>query len=194
VFLHILKEPLTQDSRHVEELLDQLSWYLSFFWAAFSKASAIDVSYAEHASSTLGWIGLAFYEAEYLKITEVSADNIISVTSHCFRKVEDLSTYQVADILMPIWYIRMLAEVKHDEATIHVLDSKLVKLQEIAGEQSTEILKALQTRQRQLQEDLSAYDSERRVMFDKSKSLLKQVIEKYQKSEDKRSSASQDEN
>jgi hypothetical protein len=63
VYLHLLKEPMTDDAHYVDELAAQLRWYLSFFWLAFSKANVVDFTYAEHASNTLGWIGLAFLNA-----------------------------------------------------------------------------------------------------------------------------------
>jgi hypothetical protein len=153
---------------------------LNFFRAAFSKASTIDLSYAEHATNTLGWIGLTFYEAGNLKITETGVDNIISAASQCFKKAGASSYYQLAGLLMSILYIKILAEAKRDDTTVRVLDSKLMNLEEMIGEQWPKMLQALQMRQRPLQEELNSYDQNVLIMFDKTKRLLKQLIEKYQ--------------
>jgi hypothetical protein len=74
-----------------------------------------------------------------------------------------------------------------------MLDSKLVKLEEMTGERWSETLQALKTRQRQLHEELNAHNSERLVMFNESKRLLKQLLERYQNSNGETRSTSQDE-
>jgi hypothetical protein len=86
VYLHLLKEPMTNDAHYVGELTSQLCRYLSFFWVAFSKANVVDLTYAEHASKTLGWIGLAFLDAGGQKITQASADNIVSIAKYGCKK------------------------------------------------------------------------------------------------------------
>lgn len=127
VYLHLLKEPISNDAYYVDELVTQLRSHLSFFWAAFSKATAVDFTFAEHASKTLSWIGLAFLDAGHKKITQASADNIVSITNDGCKKIKGLSAHQVADLLLPIWYMRMLAEATQDDPMVSILDSKLGK-------------------------------------------------------------------
>jgi hypothetical protein len=178
VYLCLLKEPMANDAHYVDELAAQLRWYLSFFWVAFSKANAVDLTYAEHATETLGWIGLAFLDAGHQKITEASADNIMSITKDGWKKIDGLSAYQIADLLIPIWYMRVLAEVKQDNPIVSMLDSKLVKPGTMTDAQWLEVQHALQNSKGELQKELND-DYHDQIMFDENKYLLKKLLQKY---------------
>jgi hypothetical protein len=178
LYLCLLKEPMTNDAHYVDELAAQLRWYLSFFWEAFSKANVVDLTYAKHASETLGWVGLTFLDVGHKKITQASANNIVSIAKYGSPKIDALSADQIADLLMPIWYMRMLAEAKQDDPMVNLLDSKLVKPETMTDALWQEAQQALEDSKDEIEMELSD-DYHNLGMYAKNKNLLKNLLQKY---------------
>ncbi|MGQ9512639.1 hypothetical protein [Thermodesulfitimonas sp.] len=109
VYQWLLVNPVTNDDRHINELLKQIPWYLAFFWVTFAKATNITYYYAREACDTLAWIGMSFLDARYREVTEACISNITSIAesyhevSKRIRKKRALG--EVTELFEFLWYI-----------------------------------------------------------------------------------------
>jgi hypothetical protein len=160
VFLNILQNPITDNQEHLKEVESCYRLYLSFFWLVFSrKKTSIDFQFAEEATDTLAVIGMCFYNLGYKDITRICIDNIASIAESYQEMANPNSlpqaahAFNVVDVIMPIWLIRVLMEDKKEVPFLKQIDEKLVtflkgKVMSLAGDDP------LETRKRQLQRDL----------------------------------------
>lgn len=162
VYLHHLDNPVTEDIGHQAELANQVPWYLSFFCVTFSKASTFNHLRAREACDLLAWTGLSFHKYQILyhaglssNITESCISNISSIIESYCRLTKNIDPYQIADFLIYLWYIRLLAEKENDKSLLKKVDEKINKPKAISDEKWTEVLSALEVRKEQLQEELN---------------------------------------
>jgi len=157
VYLNLLDNPVTTIDTHNKALADQVKSYLAFFWVTFSNATSIDKQRAEVACDTLSWVGLAYYNIGHHEVTESCMDNIASITDSFCRISQSYSPYVVADLLMPIWYIRMLAEKKEDKAFLCKIDGKLSKPATLNSDIWPHVQEAIEFRKGQLKDNLHSF-------------------------------------
>jgi len=160
IFLDLLAKPVTDNSEYLKEVESCFLWYLSFFWLAFSKKkTSIELQFAEEATDALAFIGLLFYKLDRKEVTRICIDNIASI-AESYQEMADPNSlpqachaFNLVDVIMPIWKIRLLMEAKDDSAFLKQIDEKLSaflkgKVMSVAGADP------LDTRKRQLQEEL----------------------------------------
>jgi len=165
VYQWLLVNPVTNDDRHINELLKQIPWYLAFFWVAFARATNITYYYAREACDTLAWIGMSFLDAGYREVTEACISNITSIAesyhevSKRIRKKVALG--EVTELFEFLWYIRLLAYFRDDRTIIRKAEESLEKLESLLPEEEWSFIEQeLETRKRRLDNKLrEAYPS-----------------------------------
>jgi hypothetical protein len=134
VHLEVLEEQHTDQHSWKDELVNQIRWYIAFFWAAFKKSKVINRSYAYEACKVVGRVGILFYEAGFPEVVTSSVGAIESVSASFSQKGDIKSQYQVAELLMFIWQIRLLAEAREDASMIQQIDKELGESDIFKGE------------------------------------------------------------
>jgi hypothetical protein len=159
VYLDLLQNPVADNKDHIDKLVDQIPWYLAFFWVTFSKTTTFSYQRAEEACDILSRIGLAYYNAGFPEVTETSVSNITSiVTSYC-EKTQNINPYHAANLLMRIWYIRVFADAQGDADREATIVAKMDKPDTITADRWLEVERALEIRKAQLEEDLGEIQS-----------------------------------
>lgn len=174
VYLEFLKNPETDNIRHKEELVKQIPWYTAFFWVTFSKATTFNYQQAENACDTLAWIGMSFHNAKFYDVVESSVSNISSIIGSFCKITKNADPYQVADLLIFIWHIQLLAEAKNDKDLLTKIEKKMAKPKTVTDEEWIEVLDALEIRKEQLNEELSKDEKYR--LTDNATGLLRHLL------------------
>lgn len=161
VYLHHLDNPVTEDIGHQAKLANQVSWYLSFFWVTFSKASTFNYHRAREACDILAWTGLSFYKYRILyhkglssNITESCISNISSIVESYCRLTKNVDPYQIAELLGYLCYIRMLAEKENDKSLMKKIDETIKKPKSLSDERWAEVMELLEGQREHLQNKL----------------------------------------
>ena len=151
VYLHHLDNPVTEDIGHQAGIAKQVSWYLSFFWVVFSKTSTFNYLRAHDACDILAWTGLSFHKYRILyhaglssNITESCISNISSIIESYCRLTKNIDPYQIADFLIYLWYIRLLAEKENDTSLLKNVDERINKPKALSDEKWKEVLESLE--------------------------------------------------
>ena len=183
VYLSILQKPEPSNYGHVQELVQQILWHEAFFWVVFSKATVINKHHAEEACDALAWIVMSFYNAGYLEVemdlAKTSANNITSITNSYCKTCKNPNPYDVADLLIFLWHIRLFAEAKNNKALLKIIDAKMAKPKMFSENEWLKVLEALDVRKEQLNERLS--ESDRYSLKDNATSLLRQILQSTEK-------------
>ena len=178
VYLSLLENPVTDDIGHKIELVKQVPWYLAFFWVIFSKASAFNYRRADEACDALAWIGLSFYKHKFSDVPEMCISNIYSIAESYCKTSENIHPYHLADLLIYIWHIRLLAEAQTNTDLLTRIDAKLTKPTTVPEDKWKEVLIALEKRKDQLNRELRK--DRRYDLNDDATSLLKQFLNRNQ--------------
>lgn len=141
-----------------EELVRQALWFLSFFCAAFSRGKTIEHVRAEDACDILAWAALSLYTLGDGRWVAPSAADIASVTASYCSVSERFGPYKVADLMMPIWYMRLAAQSRCDAALVAKLDKRMEKPAALSAQQWGVVQDALDTRKEQLEGELMDID------------------------------------
>lgn len=157
LYLRELRNPVTAEARWTGELVNQITWYSSSLWSVCSKAKVINHYFAYDACNVLACIAMAFYEEGHLDVTETCAGNIASIADSYGQKTNDRTGYEVADLLVLIWHIRILAEAKEDAAMVEKIDQIINRLKILQNERAAVILEAFEYRKYQLSQELHNY-------------------------------------
>lgn len=151
VYLHYLDNPVTEDIGHQAGIAKQVSWYLSFFWVVFSKTSTFNYLRAHDACDILAWTGLSFHKYRILyhaglssNITESCISNISSIIESYCRLTKNIDPYQIADFLIYLWYIRLLAEKENDTSLLKNVDERINKPKALSDEKWKEVMESLE--------------------------------------------------
>ncbi len=177
IYMNLLQRPVTENDGHLKEVSRQVPWYLAFFWVAFSKASTLNVHDVMEACDVLSWTGLSFYDIGYKDIAENSANNIASIVSSYCKICNNPEPYNIADLLLYIWYIHVLAEAKDDQAFCVFLENKMAKPQELTDEQWKLVQEVLNNRKEKLRKELcSVYVYP--LYEKKARGLLRMLLQK----------------
>lgn len=162
VYLHHLDDPVTEDIGHQAKLANQVSWYLSFFWVTFSKASTFNYLRAREACDIIAWTGLSFHKYRMLylaglssNITESCISNISSIVESYCRLTKNVDPYQIAELLGYLCYIRMLAEKENDKSLLKKTDEIIKKPKSLSDEKWAEVIESLEDQKEHLQNELT---------------------------------------
>jgi hypothetical protein len=171
VHLELIANPVTDSKDWLEELVRQVPWYLSTFWAAFKSSRRIERHFAYEVCDTTAKIGMAFYVEGYREVTRSAVNCISSVVSSYSRPEINANQYDVADSLIALWHIRILAESRDDSELVRSIDDEIEKLPIMSGEQSSLYKEALENRKNHLLHSLGEYSP-----LDDATSLLMKLL------------------
>jgi len=161
------------------ELAGQISWYLTFFWVAFSKTTMIDLERAKDACDVLAYVGMSFFNAGYPDLAETSASNITSIVNSYCKAANSPSPYGVAHLLMFIWYIRRLAVVKDNKTMMTKSDESMEKPRVLRQDQWPLVQEALETEKKHLEKELHEVSAPQPVVpGHETRALLKHLLQK----------------
>jgi hypothetical protein len=172
VYLNVLKKT-TENPRHYEQLVAQVPWYLSFFWAAFTRASSINTQDAYEAGNTLASVAMQFYEAGYPKVTIAAADALGSIVRSCSLKPPK-NLYEVGVLSFELWLIRVLAKARGDQDLVAILDRKLVEVKTLPDAEWAIVSASFEKRKRDLERDFWKQDSF--IFDDRATEILKKLL------------------
>jgi hypothetical protein len=182
---------------------------MSFFWVSFSKATRIKFYYANNACDVLAWIGLSCYSevikqnplvfSSSKKILSQSIGSITSVIDSYTKNGEDKNHYHIADLIMFLWYMRLVAIDQKDKIQIQRIDEEITNLDIYNNKNWKYINDAFLLRHRQLKEGIFHDPMMMTPEKDNSISLLSQFLKdenffnkhspneiKYQKKQEKK--------
>lgn len=171
VHLELIANPATENKDWLEELVRQVPWYLSTFWAAFKNSKRIDRHFAYEVCDTTAQIGMAFYVEGYREVTRSAVNCISSVVNSYSRPEINANPYDVADSLIALWHIRILAESRDDSELVGSIDAEIEKLPIMSGEPAILYKEALENRKNHLLHALGEYSP-----LDDATSLLRKLL------------------
>lgn len=155
LFLQLAKEPITDNSRHVDDLLAQVPWYMAFFWRSFATVSRPDRAGAEWICDGLATIGIEFYDGGFKRVSEAAANGIASIVrSYCKVAGPKANWYEIADLLIYLWHIRLLAQFRGDNDFANKIDQEIEQAKSLPDDLWARVLEVLELRKRQLSERL----------------------------------------
>jgi len=136
IHFNLLQNPLTDIHNHIEELFNRISLYLSFFWATLKKSEKINKYYTEEICDVICWTALNCYREDFykkhtidsLKLTNVCIDNLVSVIKDYINKGESRNSYAIADLILYLWFIRIVAVSKKENFRTTKIDKALNEL------------------------------------------------------------------
>lgn len=158
VYLHVASQKITDNSKHIKELINQVNWYQSFFWAVFNKKE-IDPHKAEAVSDAMATIGLPFANAGFNEVPVDSIEHICYVAKIYIGKTERPEVFSVADILECAWHIRCFAEHKNNSLLAQIADVKIKEVIDMALEKQVNVQEAFDLRKQQLKSYLRDYEA-----------------------------------
>ena len=176
IFIQLLTEPITKETRFLDELSECFQWYCSFFWLAFNKKSSTNHHNAEEACDISAYIGLNFYKLGRLDVMKFCIDNISSITdSYCqiSKEKKQYNPFDMVDLLMPLWYFRLIGEKHNGSDIIKHIDEKLTKFDVLKD--GTRENEAFENRKRHLQNDLT--EKLHFSQYDKALGVLKELLD-----------------
>ncbi len=188
IHLHfsIIENSQTDVFNHIEDLVKNITLYLSFFWSALHKSKSIKYYYASYICEIISWVGLychtdkinqnVCFQILQPRITTMCVSNIVDVINSYFRTGEDKNYYNFADLLMNLWYIRIISHISNDVNLIDIIDSKIVELDLFHDEDWPSIKEALVLRHNQLTEELFSYSTSDYSPPGESKHILRSII------------------
>ena len=175
VYLHLVEKPITDIDNQINGLVNQVSWYLSFFWVAFSKTKKFHFQHADEACDVMTWVGLLFYVKGHNKVTKTCVKNISSIIGYYSDPKHSHNSYNMADLFVFLWQFRLLAETKNDNSFMEELDKHIaIKPDALTETQWKEVLSAFELRKEQLNERLN--EIEDFPLRENSESILKEII------------------
>lgn len=186
VYLQILENPLTNVHNHLEGLVKDMTLYMSFFWVAFSKSTKIKHSYSIEACDALAYIALICYGERInkgnsfillkIEIIKSCVSNIASIVDSYSELGDDKNPYNMADLIMYLWYIRLLAVNQKELYHVTNIDSKIRKLKVYTTNSWPAIEEIFEFRHKQLIEEL--FDDSRLSILGGNKAigLLKYLL------------------
>ena len=175
VHLRLVRDPLVKGFGSEDDLLSNLQWYLSCVWRLF-KDREIQHRQAEDACDVLAWVGLSYYDAGHKKVAESACGHIRSILEMYCEPEGARNPYDIADLLMRIYYLRLLADHGGDATTVSFCDKHLSKPDCVSEGKWGQVLEALQTRKGQLQNDITRHDPIRMLSMHEARSLLASLL------------------
>lgn len=180
--LQLLQNPLTEIHNYKEDLFDRITWYLSFFWVATRKAAKINKYYAEEICDVICWTAFHCYQEDFYnqhiiyvhKVINICISNLSSVIGDYMQKGESQSPYDIADLILYLWMIRIVAASKNENFRIKKIDKALDELE--LHTNGNYLDEALALRYRQFLERV--FDERRFPIYDIDKSigLLRELV------------------
>lgn len=178
VFIQLCNnKSITYNSLHLDELIKCFSWYCSFFWLAFSKKLSINHSHAEEACNISTFIGLNFYKLNNEDLVKFCIDNIAIITDSYRQISQDkkyYNPYDMADLLIFLWYFRMACEKDKKLDIINLIDEKLIKFDVLKPESKEK--EAFDNRKMYLQ--ITLKDRPNYFQYDEAIGVLKSLLER----------------
>ena len=90
----------------LEEKAGGLIWF--YGWAAYN-AEAMDHQRTREASECLGCVGLSYLDSGFDEPAVTAARNITSLTEHGAQKLRGVSLHELASMLLPLRWVKLLA-------------------------------------------------------------------------------------
>jgi len=183
IHLQLLQNPLTVIHNHIEDLFDRITWYLSFFWVATRKAVKVNKYYAEEICDVICWTALHCYKEDFYKkhiidvhkVIDICINNLSSVIRDYMQKGESQSLYDIADLILYLWMIRIVVASKNETFRIKKIDKALDEL-ELNTSNGNYLNEALTLRYKQFLERVFEEKSFPIYDTDKSIGLLRELV------------------
>lgn len=178
IYLQLIQKPVTDAHNHIEDLAMQLDWYVAFFWVTFSKTKKVNIEYAKQACDVMAWIALSFLKELLFENVKTCIGNIHSIIDSYGRSEYYRSPYDMADLFMCLWKVRIYAEERHQKFIVEYVDKYFdQKPDGLKDDQWKEVLGKIERRKVQLNEsigkgDMFAFNDIR----DNASSLLKKLL------------------
>jgi len=183
IHLQLLQNPLTDIHNHIEDLFDRVTWYLSFFWVTTKKAEKINKHYAEEICDAICWTAFHCYQEDFYKkhiidvhkVIDICISNLSAVIRDYIQKGSSKSPYDIADLIIYLWMIRIVAAYKSENFRIQKIDKILDEL-EVHISNANFLNEALTLRYRQFLERV--FEDRRLPIYDIDKSieLLRKLV------------------
>ena len=159
------------------KLLAQIGWILSPLEFVFHGSKNLQKAQVEKICDTFCWVGLEYYGSGFRKTGVDAVLRIASVVNmYCGFNVA-LSKFEIAELMMHIWYFRVFVEsTSTDELTLEKLDSAMVKPSNLSDQMWGEVSGTLDLRKSQLREYLNKWDPF--VLPTRSMDMLKLLLAK----------------
>jgi hypothetical protein len=171
VYRGILSREITESGDYNGALASQVGWYQSFFWALFDNKKEVDACRAEAVADAMAVIGLQFARDGYSAVAENSVENIASVAKQYVKRGGRAGEYELADIIIHIWEVRLFAEQQKNTSLKDKSDERLAQVIAVAQGAGIRLQKALVVRQEQLRDWLERGDSQ--LLLGKARDYLK---------------------
>lgn len=176
IHLRLLQNPLTDIHNHIEDLFDRITWYLSFFWVATKRADKISKNYAEEICDVICWTAFHCYQDDFYKkhiidvhkVIDICISNLSAVIRDYIQKGDSKSPYDIADLIIYLWMIRIVASSKNENFRIKKIDNLIDELESHSNKEN-HLDEALSLRYKQFLERV--FEERRFPIYDIDKSI-----------------------
>lgn len=157
--LQLLRRPIATE--YLNDVVDELLWFMSFLWRAFKNKMTIAPQRAEEACDTISCVGLALLDLNQCAAAKTCAGDIMSIAGFCADHSNDSEPWYIADMLEGIWCIRVLADRKGIASLVSYIDELLTKCPEkLDSIKWQNVLLTLELRKEELDNELRDPSSE----------------------------------
>ena len=182
----IFENSNTNVINYMEDLMKNVTLYISFYWSALNKSKIINSQYAKLICDTLSWIMLYSFTDkinqndlfQILKhnITDICVSSFSSIVDDYYQKGNDKDHYIYADLILDLWHIRTVAHIFNDISLINRIEANILKLNVFQSKHRQDVLEALVLRHTQLSKQIFDHRLQGQGTLDSAIDILKLFI------------------
>lgn len=160
-----------------EKLLREVGWILSPLEFVFYGSKNLKQAQVKKICDTFCWVGIEYYDSGFRRTAADAVLRIESIVGIYCGVNKTLSEFEIADLMMHIWYLRVFVEsTDGDNALLNRLDSAMVKPASLSDEMWGKVSSTLELRKKELSTYLNKL--ERYVHPMDSRCILKLLLAK----------------
>lgn len=181
--LQILKRSDEDVEQWREKLLMEVGWILSPLEFVFYGSKNLKQTQVKKICDTFCWIGLEYYDGGFQGTAVDAVLRIESIVGIYCGANKTLSKFEIADLMMHIWYLRVFVEsTGREDVLLKRLDGAMGKPASLSEEMWEKVSSTLELRKGQLITYLNRL--ERYVLPMDSRGILKSLLTKAARESD----------
>lgn len=177
LYLDLIQKACQECPQHIDELQKQVSWYLSFFWSAYSKSTTVNSVYTQEATSVISKVGLLFLSKRLFKVPKDCISDIFSI-GKSYLEISPANVYEVNSIIMNAYYLQLYANKIGEKTISEEYEKHLSDFVKSMGEKVEQFTEMYLASIRSLERDLAYIDLSSPTFMDDALSLLGQLLTK----------------
>lgn len=178
LYLELIQKAMLSRLRYIDELEDQASWYLSFFWSSYTKSTAVNIVYTQEAINVISKVGLHYLSKQLTKVPTDCISNIFSIGNSYYR-VSPSNMYEVVGIIMKAYYIQLYATKLGYQTVSEEYNKRLEAFKMAIGEEAKAFTEMYHSAIRRIEKDIVYTALESPTYMDDALQLLSFLLDEY---------------